>query len=265
MQNAEGSSFVAQKVVAQMAALAEAYRAAHPFPHVVIDDFLPLDLIDRVHDEARRAAPNVNSSNDLTQSLKSAVTDWAAFGPEVLRTISFFQSGAFISIVEGITGLRGLFADPHLEGGGVHLIRRGGFLKMHTDFNWHPMLKAHRRVNILLYLNKDWKPEFGGELTLTKLGGGEVRHIAPIYNRLVIFNTNDYTLHGHPDTLMFPDDYPRASIALYYYGVDKPSAEKWRLNTSTTRYLPRTSGDIVWTRGSWRAALGYLVRRFTRF
>ena len=240
------------------------FAAAAPFPHIVIDDFLDSTLAETIHDEARATAANVDASNELTQKLKVACTDWDLFGPETARLITWFNSSKFIAPLELISGIDGLFGDPWLEGGGIHQTARGGFLKMHTDFNWNAKLRADRRINILYYLNRDWRPDYGGELLLSRLGGSERVRIAPKFNRLVIFNTNDTTLHGHPEPLTFPQDYPRASIAMYYYSAGLEVKERLRKRATTTRYLPIASKDIDLGNGSLRARFGYLMRRFTR-
>lgn len=240
------------------------FASAAPFPHVVIDDFLDRTMADKIHDEARATAANVDASNELTQKQKVACTDWHAFGPETARLIAWFNSAKFIAPLERISDIDGLFGDPWLEGGGIHQTSRGGFLKMHTDFNWNAKLRADRRINILYYLNRDWRAEYGGELVLSRLGANETARIAPKFNRLVIFNTNDTTLHGHPEPLTFPEDYPRASIAMYYYSAGIEVKERLRKRATTTRYLPLAPGDIDLGSGSLRARIGYLVRRFTR-
>lgn len=244
--------------------LGATYRSARPFPHVVIDDFLEPEFAGRIHDEARATAANQDASNGITQSLKVACTDWNAFSKDTHRLISYLNSAAFIDNIGQIVGIDDLFGDPELEGGGIHLTRRGGFLKMHTDFNWHARLEADRRVNILIYLNKDWQKEYGGELTLADIPQKDVTSVEPVFNRMVIFNTNDTTLHGHPDPLMFPDNYPRASIAMYYYSKGRPENERLRGRATTTRYLPRDRNDIDLRSGSLKARLGYLARRFLR-
>jgi Rps23 Pro-64 3,4-dihydroxylase Tpa1-like proline 4-hydroxylase len=255
---------VAHPAFADLGTLADRFRHAQPFPHLVLDDFLMPALADRVHDEARITAANVDASNEITQRLKVACTDWDAFGTETARLIAYFNSSKFIEPLEAICGIDGLFGDPWLEGGGIHQTSRGGFLKMHTDFNWNAKLRADRRINILYYLNRDWRPEYGGELVLSRLGGDAAVRIAPKFNRLVIFNTNDTTLHGHPEPLEFPQDYPRASIAMYYYSAGLDVKERLRQRATTTRYVPLGRGDIDLSRGSLRARVGYLLRRFTR-
>lgn len=257
-------SFVNPAVFADLEQLTESFGKGEPFPHLVIDDFLEPQAADRIHDEVRATGANVDASNDITQKQKIACTDWDRFGELTGRLIAYFNSAKFIGPLETITGIDGLIGDPWLEGGGIHLTSRGGFLKMHTDFNWNEKLRADRRINILYYLNRDWQPEWHGELLIQRLGAEKQATIEPRFNRLVIFNTNDTTLHGHPHPLQFPEDYARASIAMYYYSSGLPVEERLRNRSTTTRYLPLGKGDIDLRHGSLQARLGYLMRRFTR-
>jgi Rps23 Pro-64 3,4-dihydroxylase Tpa1-like proline 4-hydroxylase len=252
-------------VFSDLDGLAQEYRTADPFPHLVLDNFLVPEVAEVIHDEVRSTAANVDASNDITQRLKVACNDWDLFGEKTGRLIAYFNSAKFIEPLEQISGIDGLLGDPHLEGGGIHQTSRGGFLKMHTDFNWNEKLRCDRRINILLYLNKDWQQDYRGELIISKLGEKNQKVIEPLFNRLVIFNTNDTTLHGHPFPLKFPDDYPRASIAMYYYSAGLPVKERLRRRATTTRYLPLDPGDIDLRSGSLRARAGYLLRRFTHF
>ena len=130
-----------------------------------------------------------------------------------------------IALIFGVTGEK-LIIDPELNGGGLHEIKKGGVLKVHTDFNKHPSLDIDRRLNVLIYLNKNWRKEYGGDL---ELWDSEMRNckkkISPNFNKMVIFSTNDYSYHGHPDPVDCPLDLSRKSLALYYFSKGRPSTE----------------------------------------
>jgi hypothetical protein len=128
-----------------------------------------------------------------------------------------------IGKIEEVTGITGLFADPELFGAGLHCIPRGGFLKMHVDFNQHPK-GWHRRVNVLIYLNERWEDSWGGCLQLG-LDYDDGAVIEPIGGRCVIFETNDKSWHGHPDHLGCPTHIQRRSLALYFYTKEPPKGE----------------------------------------
>lgn len=128
----------------------------------------------------------------------------------------------FVDYIEELTGIYGLIRnDVNLFGAGIHQIHKGGFLGVHTDFNSYDHKvygKLDRRVNLLIYLNPNWKDEYNGKLSLCDITNKTVNYkITPLLNRCVIFNTTVNSLHGHPETLNVPDGICRNSIAVYYY------------------------------------------------
>ena len=128
----------------------------------------------------------------------------------------------FVSFLEGLTGIDNLFADPSLEGGGLHQSTTGGYLNIHADFTVHPHHRNwRRRVNLLLYLNEDWHPGYGGDLELwtTDMKRRE-KVIAPLGNRTVIFTTDADSFHGHPEPMTCPPGVARRSLALYYFSLE---------------------------------------------
>jgi Rps23 Pro-64 3,4-dihydroxylase Tpa1-like proline 4-hydroxylase len=128
-----------------------------------------------------------------------------------------------LKFLEELTGIKNLMADELLMGGGLHRIKSGGKLSIHKDYTVHPLKKIYRRLNLLLYLNKDWKNEWEGNLELwdKNMKNAEVK-VEPIFNRVVIFTIGDDSLHGHPVPLNAPSDINRDSIALYYFTEENP-------------------------------------------
>lgn len=198
--------------------LAEAYRTNDPFPHIVIDDFLPPALLDMCLQEFPSAADPDSQSFDRAQERYKT-----SYNPDYLspRARAFFysmNSRPFLQFVENLTGIEGLLPDPHFTGGGFHETTEGGHLSVHADFNHHARLNVERRLNILIYLNRGWKLEYGGALELWDAQMKAcVKRIAPEFNRCVVFSTNAASYHGHPDPVRHPAKAPRRSIALYYY------------------------------------------------
>ncbi|HEX4998721.1 MAG TPA: 2OG-Fe(II) oxygenase [Terriglobia bacterium] len=207
--------------------LAPEYRAASPFPHVVIDDFLPGAVIDEVLGEfpAPEALDWVQYNGSAEKKLASR--DESQLGPVTRHTLQQFNSSAFCVFLERLTGIDGVVPDPHFWGGGLHQIERGGFLKVHSDFNWYGKLKLDRRLNVLLYLNRDWEEAFGGHLELWSSDMSRCeRRVLPIANRCVIFSTGNSSFHGHPEPLACPEGQTRKSLALYYYSNGRSEGER---------------------------------------
>ena len=137
------------------------------------------------------------------------------------------NSPEFLGWLERITGIDDLLADNQLFGGGLHQSIAGAFLNVHVDYNIHPSTKFHRRLNVLVYMNKAWEDEFEGHLELWDFSGNKKRMLekyAPIFNRCVIFETNESSFHGHPKPLKTPKGVNRKSIATYYYSRTRPES-----------------------------------------
>lgn len=197
--------------------LAPQYAAASPFPHVVLDDFLPEHLLLALGAEFP-PAPEMSIQFKAKLQLKSAEEIWERMGPVTRSVLAALNAGAFVDQLEHLTGIGGLVADPHLEGGGQHQTVRGGKLGIHADFSRNERLGLERRINVLIYLTPGWQEEWGGHLEfwdddMTSCG----QRIAPFFGRSVIFTTTASSFHGVPDALACPPEVTRKSLALYYY------------------------------------------------
>lgn len=213
-------------------ARAEAARAAHasaaPYPHTVFDDFLPESLALRLHQAVPR--PERGGKWDYYSAAgfeeKWALSDDRAL-PALFRALSLeMNSSSFIRFLQTLTGIEHLLPDPHLFGGGIHLVPHGGVLQVHSDFNWSESLQAHRRVNVFVYLNPRWREEWGGALELwDEQARAPVRVMAAKFNRMVVFNSRSDTFHGHPHPITCPPEEWRQSFAMYYYSSTRPEHE----------------------------------------
>jgi Rps23 Pro-64 3,4-dihydroxylase Tpa1-like proline 4-hydroxylase len=210
------------------------YQEAQPFPHIVIDKFLPETILDSVLDEFNKNENWWYDKVKWTEPYQVNKFYWphdietANNMPNDLPTISalvnYLNSPVMLKYLEELTGIDNLIGDELLMGGGLHKITSGGKLAIHKDYNVHPVKKIYRRLNLLIYLNKNWKEEWGGNLELwdkdhTKL---EVS-VEPLFNRAVIFTISEDSLHGHPVPLNTPENVSRNSIALYYFTEVNPS------------------------------------------
>jgi Rps23 Pro-64 3,4-dihydroxylase Tpa1-like proline 4-hydroxylase len=216
---------------------APAYQSASPYPHARLDDFLEewaarqaMDSFPRVKDQGWIHYVHVNEK-------KHGLNKMDLIPPFIQQVIRELNSDEFVAILSQLTGIEGLRADSSLEGGGLHQSQRGGYLNIHADFTVHPHKRTwRRRVNLLVYLNEGWLPEYKGELELWSRDMKEcVRKISPVFNRCVIFNTDEDSYHGLPDPIECPEDMTRKSIALYYFTEEK---EAPRMRTTNYRARP---------------------------
>jgi hypothetical protein len=199
------------------------YREASPFPNIVLENFLDGGILQRVASEVAAMDRSTWHRTTSAHERKLSTEDEPTFGPFTRRVFSALNSSAFVTFLEELTGIQGLIADPHLRGGGLHEIERGGLLGVHADFNFYKRMNVWRRLNVLVYLNSEWDEAWGGHLELWEADGKTcAKRIAPTFNRAVIFDTSHRSFHGHPHPLNCPEGHSRRSLALYYYTVDYP-------------------------------------------
>ncbi len=206
---------------------AKDYQQGNPFPNISLDNFFNPEILDKVIAEFPDMSKKDAILHNSPVEKKLAGKGEAFFGEATKKFMHFLNSEAFLGFLQILTGIKEpLLSDPYFSGGGQHEIKRDGFLKIHADFNKHPSTKLDRRINVLIYLNKSWKEEYGGHFELwdTEMTACK-KKILPTYNTMAIFSTTDFSYHGHPDPLKCPEGMSRKSLALYYYSNGRPAEE----------------------------------------
>lgn len=223
-----------------MRGLANRFLGGQPFPHIVIDNFLHPGIADALF----KAFPDHQRDfwNVYANPLESKLTcnDWAVMPTPICDALKALNDSAFCSELTKLSGVDGLVGDGGLHGGGMHCIKSGGKLDVHIDYRLHPKLGLERRLNLIVYLNKDWKDEYGGKLELWSVDMARCeQRIAPCFDRAVIFTTEDTSYHGYPDPLTCPPETSRKSIALYTLSEPRENAtERYR-----ARFVARPQDD----------------------
>ena len=225
--------------------LADRYCFAEPFPHIVLDNFLPDDVarLALAHFPEQRLKSDrvfdIGYAGHHKRQILPAECD-----AQARALFNFFNSQPMLAFLEGLSTIQGLIPDPYFVGGGYHETARGGKLGIHADFRINEQLHLHRRMNVIIYLNERWNPEWGGSL---ELWDRAMEHrcvaIEPIFNRCVIFNTDADSYHGHPDPIQTPEHVFRRSIALYYYTASKEIYNE--VPSTSTMYRARPGDDAA--------------------
>jgi Rps23 Pro-64 3,4-dihydroxylase Tpa1-like proline 4-hydroxylase len=251
-------------------ALRAAVRAARPFPFFCIDGFLEEGFAR----ECMNAFPSFEDATKLGQQFtkvnerkKVQITDSRAFPEPIARLHRELASPEFLATMSHVMDIPDLVADPELSGGGMHQTGPSGHLDVHVDFNYIPERKLFRRLNILLYFNEGWRPEWGGEVELWDPKVSVRAHaFAPLFNRCVVFETSDISFHG-VTAVRCPPDVSRKSAAAYYYTRQPPKGWdghhhstifKARPNERMKRYVLMPAERLVFQA---RAAIGQLKKQ----
>ena len=202
------------------------WNNAKPFHRIVFDNFFTEEAAEKIltaYPEVEQGHwENKTYINQKNKFVKTTFDDNAT----LQQAFDEVNSDKLLKIVEKITGIKNILGDGELFGGGLHQSINGAFLDVHLDFNLHPKTKQHRRMNIIIYMNKNWKEDYGGFLELWDMDKKEqIGNINPAFNRCVIFETNKVSFHGHPKPIKTPKGISRKSLAAYFYTNDRPEEE----------------------------------------
>lgn len=194
----------------------------NPFYYHIIDDFLDKETAVKISKEF----PDYDSdswffyNNPLEN--KKTCNNWHYFGPETYKILSYLNSHEYILKLKEITGIKNLYPDIGLHGGGLHIHGTGGKLNLHLDYSIHPKLKLQRKLNLIIYLSEDWNTDWGGSLEFWSHNSEKnkpkekVVTIDNIFNRAILFDTTKNSWHGFPEPLKCPESTYRKSLAVYY-------------------------------------------------
>ena len=241
--------------------LSKDWNSKEPFRYIVVNDFL-------IPEKAEEVLNNYPSPWDGKWDNTTYINQKNKYQKRKFEKDSVFDrvfkelnSREFLQEMERITGIEDLIPDEELFGGGLHQSVTGAFLDVHIDYNIHPKTKQHRRMNIIIYMNKDWKDSYNGQLELWDMDKKEMLDkIAPNFNRMVIFETNQISYHGHPHPLKSPKGISRKSLATYYYSATRPANEI--VGEHNTKYV-NTEGSKGAVKNI-RSAFKALIERVTK-
>jgi len=207
-------------------ALRQEFLGTHPVRFFKIDNFLQPSFADEVHDayptfEQAKAQGRLFTA--VNEKGKVQITDSALFPPPIKKLSDFLNGQEWLDTLSYITEMPNLLADVNLNGGGIHETGPQGHLDVHVDFNTMKETGWFRRLNILIYMNKKWQEDWGGNI---ELWDPEVKSLqesfSPAFNRCVVFNTTEESFHG-VSAVKCPEGKMRKSYAAYYYTVEAPA------------------------------------------
>jgi len=228
-----------------------------PYKHLVIDDFFDPEIANL----CLQSFPDLKDgcweyANDSDIEIKYRTTWQSEFDiPDgIVDVIRIMNSSYFLRAMSHKFAIPKTMPDPYFSGGGLNATKTGGLLDVHVDGNYHDASGLNRRLNALLYLNPNWQPDWGGEFGIYNENGDIcVKEVAPLFNRLVIFDSHDKSFHGLPAPLNFPIGEIRKSIILYYYTKDP------RLNSQIIINEPHSA---LWKKRGLKDKRGNKTRNF---
>lgn len=223
-------------------AVSEGNFFTEPFKHFHVDNFLPVELANLCIEAFPPLEDKIWEFSHIKDIEVKYRTKWESefdIPDNLIYAIRILNSSLFMNEISKVMGIDKLVPDSYFTGGGLNVTKKNGLLDVHIDGNYHDATGLNRRLNALIYLNPDWEQSWGGELGFyDKEGKTCVKKIAPLFNRLVVFDTHDSSFHGIPGKINFPENTSRKSILLYYYTkekrpqdqvtIDKPHSALWK-------------------------------------
>ena len=222
---------------------------SEPYKHVIIDNFFNPTLAQLCLDHFPKSDDSIwEKTNDVDIEVKQR-TCWKSeldIPDGIIYATRILNSSILLDAMTKLFGIEKIIPDPYFTGGGLNESSRGGLLDVHVDGNYHDATGLNRRLNAIVYLNPDWKPSWGGEFGIyDRTGETCVKTIAPLHNRLIIFDSHDYSFHGLPEPINFPENETRKSIILYYYtkeprpsdqiNIKEPHSALWKKRNLTDK------------------------------
>lgn len=228
-----------------------------PFKHIIIDNFFSPKIIDACYNNF----PSLNAeiwekTNDpeIEVKMRSNYNSEFDFPDGVVDVVRILNSSFILKAISEKLDIPKLMPDPYFTGGGLNVTVSGGLLDIHVDGNYHDASGLNRRVNAILYLNPRWENGWGGEFGIyDEKGDVCLKEIEPIFNRLVIFDTHDFSFHGLPNPINFPEGEARRSVILYYYTKEP---------RPTSQVAIDAPHSALWKKKNWTDKKGNLTRNF---
>jgi Rps23 Pro-64 3,4-dihydroxylase Tpa1-like proline 4-hydroxylase len=225
------ASMIAPAVQQSLPSYQMEFAGALPFRHVVIDNFFEAEKAEQLLSDFPAFDP-ANARNEFGEvGRKATIADIRKISPFYASVYSYVASPDFLEVISEITGIPDLVHDEAMFGGGTHENLEGQELDPHVDFNYLEDRKLHRRLNLLLYLNKEWDVRWGGCLELHsdphKPRENQIKVILPAFNRCVIFETSEHSWHGF-ERIRLPEGKKHLSrklLSIYLYTRERPASE----------------------------------------
>jgi Rps23 Pro-64 3,4-dihydroxylase Tpa1-like proline 4-hydroxylase len=222
--------------------IGEIFRSNAPFNHIILDNFLDeKDALSIAH-EFPSFDNNCWYAYENPLEIKKATNNWNHFGPNTYNFFSHILSESFTKKLESLLSENNtinLFPDIGLHGGGLHTHKNGGRLNPHLDYSIHPKLYLQRKINIIFYINPNWKTHYGGTLGLWSDKDGQpdelIQKVDCLFNRALIFDTTQNSWHGICEEINSEENLTRNSLATYYLTIPENGADK----RMKVKYAPR--------------------------
>lgn len=209
--------------IAKIERLAIDFQAGKPYKHLVLDNFFRQDVADKLYDNFPSVEKLTKHWKGMNEN-KSEGSNFSDFDPIFTQVRNEIMSPEFAQWMEKVTGIKGVFVTDDSLGTGLHQGSDGSFLDIHVDFNIHHVKNVYRRLNFLVYLNKNWKEEYGGGMEMWNADMTKMEKVVmPLLNRVLIFETSEISYHGYSKITLPPGETRKSFYTYFYTPITDPT------------------------------------------
>jgi hypothetical protein len=200
------------------------YLLRFPYPYGAQDNFLNEEFAKNLQQEILDIKKEDWDRYDNPFEQKYTLRDKYNFPPFLVKLFDELSSENFLNQLSEVVGHKLIF-DSTRNFWGVHIYEPGDKLDIHVDAGYHPTLKLKKQTTLGIYLSYEWKEEYGCALEIWRGDNcandaakihEKIDSIAPIFNRLILFNCNDYAWHGNPEPSRGSPESRRIFVTISY-------------------------------------------------
>lgn len=211
----------------------EQFLSNKPYPYLIMDNFLDQKYYEILNNENSKIKYENGKSFDNQIEKNKWISKNTELPNKIKEIISTLNSELWIENLKKLTKIGTLFSTEvgNTDLANYHEMSQNGFLGSHVDHSSDPNTGKPHVLNIILYLTKNWKKEWGGATTLSNQNGKKIlKEIEYVPNRAVIFLHTPYSFHGVSEIKNNQEN--RATLYVDYYSKSKKPFEHMTLSFS---------------------------------
>jgi Rps23 Pro-64 3,4-dihydroxylase Tpa1-like proline 4-hydroxylase len=214
--------------------ISDVLLTTEPFPYLKCDNFLNASVASKLQTEILNISEDAWDRYNNPFEQKYTLRDKYNFPTLLKQLFDELTSEQFVSKLSKVVGYD-LKLDETRNFWGVHTYGPGDKLDIHVDAGLHPTQGLKKQITLGIYLSYEWKEEYGCHLEIWRGENASnndakiierIDSIAPLFNRMILFECNDYAWHGNPEPAVCPPESKRIFVTLSYLSDNQSDKNK---------------------------------------
>ena len=213
----------------------QTFQNIYPFPYLKIDNILDEYFATQIQEEILNISEENWDRYENPFESKYTLRDKSDLPPHCKQLFSLLTSQDMLDNLTHIMKIP-IYNDPTKNWWGIHKYDNGDKLDIHVDAGIHPTTKQKKQLTLGIYLSsKEWNDDNGGHLEIwegenTANNNAKLirccEKILPKFNRMVLFDCNDFSWHGNPYPIKCEKGEKRVFVTISYVSDSTESLNK---------------------------------------